>query len=61
MLWQNPPDYSVVTAEAKYLIEIADLDRNGMLNKTEVLQSYDVFVQSSVTEWGASLLKHDEL
>ena len=61
MNWQNPPGYSVVTAEAKYLIEIADLDGDKMLNKTEVLRNYNVFVQSSVTEWGASLLKHDEL
>ena len=39
----------------------ADLDKNGFLNETEILIKYELFVESSVTEWGASLLKHDEL
>jgi len=47
--------------EAKWLLDNADLDKNGYLNETEILITYDLFVDSSVTEWGASLLKHDEL
>ena len=47
--------------EAKWLLDNADLDNNGYLNETEILITYDLFVDSSVTEWGASLLKHDEL
>ena len=59
--WQHPSDYNAAEVEAKWLLDNADLDKNGYLNETEILITYDLFVDSSVTEWGASLLKHDEL
>ena len=61
ILWQHPNDYNAAEVEAKWLLDNADLDKNGYLNETEILITYDLFVDSSVTEWGASLLKHDEL
>ena len=59
--WTHPKDYNPAEAEATWLMDNADLDKNGYLNTTEILIKYSLFVESSVTEWGASLLKHDEL
>ncbi|XP_037070428.1 calumenin-B-like [Pollicipes pollicipes] len=58
--WIIPPDYDHSLAESKHLINEADVDKDGVLSKEEVLEKYDLFVGSQATEFGEALYKHDE-
>lgn len=58
--WILPSDYNHAHAEAKHLLTETDTDQDGKLTKTEILDKYDVFVGSQVTDFGEALLQHDE-
>jgi len=58
--WITPPDYDHSLAEAKHLMEAADEDGDGFLDKDEVMDKYDVFVGSQVTDFGEALNRHTE-
>ncbi|XP_018018716.1 calumenin-B-like [Hyalella azteca] len=58
--WIIPPDYDHANAESKHLIGEADSDADGQLTKQEILDKYDVFVGSQVTDFGEALNRHDE-
>lgn len=58
--------YEHSVAEAKQLMQIADLDKNHRLSKEEILQAYHEFVNSHATDFGEALRDqkktfHDEL
>jgi len=60
--WMMPADYDQHQAEAQHLIHEADRNNDGMLSKTEVLESQGVFVASQATDFGDDLhYHHDEL
>jgi len=58
--WITPPDYDHSSAEATHLVKEADGDGDGVLTKDEILENYDVFVGSQVTDFGEALNRHDE-
>lgn len=58
--WIVPPDYDHASAESKHLVSEADEDDDGVLSKAEILDKYDVFVGSQVTDFGEALNRHDE-
>uniref|UniRef100_A0A2P2HXB9 Reticulocalbin-3 n=1 Tax=Hirondellea gigas TaxID=1518452 RepID=A0A2P2HXB9_9CRUS len=58
--WIIPPDYDHSNAESKHLMTEADVDGDGVLTKDEILEKYDVFVGSQVTDFGEALNRHDE-
>lgn len=58
--WIIPPDYDHTRAEAKHLIYNADVNKDEMLSKEEVLDKYDLFVGSQATDFGEALRQHDE-
>ncbi|KAM8739661.1 calumenin-A isoform 2-T2 [Acanthopagrus schlegelii] len=60
MDWILPSDYDHAEAEAKHLLHESDANKDGKLNKREILDKYDVFVGSQVTDFGEALLRHDE-
>lgn len=53
------PDENNAEMEAQHLLRQADADHDGKLTKDEILQSYEVFVGSEATNFGAAL-HHDE-
>ena len=57
--WLFPDNDYYNDAEVKFLLDRADDDDDGELAKAEILEHYDVFQVSQVTEWG-ELLKEDE-
>jgi len=60
--WMMPAEYDQHQAEAQHLIHEADRNNDGMLSKTEVLESQGVFVASQATDFGDDLhYHHDEL
>ncbi|XP_042259724.1 calumenin-A [Thunnus albacares] len=58
--WILPADYDHTEAEAKHLLHESDANKDGKLTKKEILDKYDVFVGSQVTDFGEALLRHDE-
>ncbi|XP_039648271.1 calumenin-A [Perca fluviatilis] len=58
--WILPSDYDHAEAEAKHLMHEADANHDGKLTKTEILNKYETFVGSQVTDFGEALLRHDE-
>lgn len=58
--WIVPHDFDHAESEAKHLIFEADEDNDEKLTKAEVLDKYDVFVGSQVTDFGEALARHDE-
>ncbi|XP_071954799.1 calumenin-B-like isoform X2 [Antedon mediterranea] len=58
--WIMPRDYDHAEAEAKHLIHESDKDKDEKLTKQEILDQYDLFVGSQVTDFGEALIKHDE-
>ncbi|KAM3587512.1 uncharacterized protein V6R79_007434 [Siganus canaliculatus] len=58
--WILPSDYDHAEAEAKHLLHEADASQDGKLTKKEILDKYDMFVGSQVTDFGEALLRHDE-
>ncbi|XP_073336477.1 calumenin-A [Pagrus major] len=60
MDWILPADYNHAEAEAKHLLHESDANKDGKLAKQEILDKYDVFVGSQVTDFGEALLRHDE-
>ncbi|KAM7378653.1 hypothetical protein PAMA_013526 [Pampus argenteus] len=58
--WILPADYDHAVAEAKHLLHESDANQDGKLTKKEILDKYDVFVGSQVTDFGEALLQHDE-
>ncbi|KAA8578491.1 hypothetical protein FQN60_002479 [Etheostoma spectabile] len=58
--WILPSDYDHAEAEAKHLMHEADANQDGKLTKKEILNKYDTFVGSQVTNFGEALLRHDE-
>lgn len=57
--WIMPKDFDHADAEAKHLIHMADDNKDGALDKEEILAHYDVFVGSQATDYGEQLNKHD--
>jgi len=57
--WIFPPEEDYLTGEATHLIKEADANGDGKLTKEEMLEKYDSFIGSQVTDYG-ELLK-DEL
>ncbi|XP_072234053.1 calumenin-A [Leuresthes tenuis] len=58
--WILPADYDHAVAEAKHLLQESDANQDGKLTKKEIVDRYDLFVGSQVTDFGAALLRHDE-
>jgi len=58
--WIMPDEYDQAEAEANHLIHASDADKDGKLDKEEVLDKYDIFVGSQATDFGEALVKHDE-
>ncbi|XP_060885313.1 calumenin-A [Labrus mixtus] len=58
--WILPSDYDHAEAEAKHLLHESDTNKDGKLSKQEILNKFDVFVGSQVTDFGEALLRHDE-
>ncbi|XP_069001559.1 calumenin-A [Embiotoca jacksoni] len=58
--WILPSDYDHAEAEAKHLLHESDSNKDGRLSRKEILDKYDVFVGSQVTDFGEALLRHDE-
>uniref|UniRef100_A0A8D0GIR0 Reticulocalbin 1 n=1 Tax=Sphenodon punctatus TaxID=8508 RepID=A0A8D0GIR0_SPHPU len=60
--WILPQDYDHAQAEARHLVYEADIDKDQMLTKEEILDSWNMFVGSQATNYGEDLTKnHDEL
>ena len=59
-MWIMPDDYDHVQSESRHLINISDDDKDGELTKEEIINHYENFVGSQVTEWGEALNRHDE-
>lgn len=58
--WLQPEGYDHSRSEAKHLVYNADSNKDKVLSKEEVLDSYDLFVGSQATEWGSYMMRHDE-
>ncbi|XP_078093363.1 reticulocalbin-1-like [Mustelus asterias] len=60
--WILPADYDHAESEAKHLIHESDKDQDDKLTKQEILDNWNMFVGSQVTNYGEDLTrKHDEL
>ncbi|XP_068448857.1 calumenin-A-like [Clinocottus analis] len=58
--WILPSDSDQTVTEAKHLLQETDANQDQKLTKVEILNKYDVFVGSQVTDFGEALLEHDE-
>ena len=58
--WILPDEVNHAKAEAIHLIDISDEDKDDVLSRQEILNNYDHFVGSQVTDWGEALTRHDE-
>ncbi|KAK3745855.1 hypothetical protein QZH41_003358 [Actinostola sp. cb2023] len=54
------PDYDFAGAEADHLIYHADINKNKMLSKEEIMSNFNIFVGSSATEYGGVFKRKDE-
>ncbi|XP_067875736.1 reticulocalbin-1-like isoform X2 [Heterodontus francisci] len=60
--WILPEDYDHAESEAKHLIHESDKNEDNKLTKQEILDNWNMFVGSQVTNYGEDLTrKHDEL
>ncbi|XP_069057086.1 reticulocalbin-3 isoform X3 [Pleurodeles waltl] len=59
--WIMPPDYDHADVEAKHLIYESDKDKDGKLSKQEILDQYEKFVSSTLTDYGHMMTQHEEL
>ncbi|KRZ30565.1 Calumenin [Trichinella pseudospiralis] len=57
--WLMPTNFDHAEAESRHLIHIADDDSDGKLSVKEILDHYETFVGSQVTDYGEQLQKHD--
>ncbi|CAF1027668.1 unnamed protein product [Didymodactylos carnosus] len=57
--WLMPSDYDHVEAESSHLIREVDANKDNQLSKNEILNKYEIFVGSQVTDWGDAL-QHEE-
>ncbi|XP_019966730.2 calumenin-A-like [Paralichthys olivaceus] len=55
-----PPDFNFADAEVKHLLEQSDANKDGKLTKVEILDKHEMYVGSQVTNFGETLLRHDE-
>lgn len=58
--WIVPKDFDNAESEAKHLVFEADEDSDEKLTKKEIIDKYDLFVGSQVTDFGEALDRHDE-
>ncbi|XP_069122970.1 calumenin-A-like isoform X2 [Argopecten irradians] len=58
--WISPENYNPAKAEAHHLINHADTDKDGVLTKAEIINSFNLFVGSQALDYGDVLKKHDE-
>ncbi|XP_053116184.1 reticulocalbin-3 isoform X2 [Hemicordylus capensis] len=60
--WILPPDYDHAEVESKHLLHESDKDKDDKITKQEILDNWNMFVGSQVTNYGEDLTKdHDEL
>lgn len=60
--WTAPLDRNHSVAESQHLIRQSDIDKDGKLTLVEILNKFDMFVQSEATDYGDALVgQHDEL
>lgn len=58
--WILPLNFDPAVSEAKHLIQQADVDKNKILSKAEIMDHQDVFVGSQATDYGNYFMRHDE-
>lgn len=63
MSWIIPDQNEIATDEAEHLINACDDNKDGKLTIDEIVNNYDVFLESEITEYGDKLKEthHDEL
>lgn len=61
--WIVPNATEIANEEAEHLIDACDDNKDGQLSIDEIVNNYDVFMESEVTEYGDKLkeMHHDEL
>lgn len=59
--WIRPEGSNPIDAEVQHMMRKMDLDEDGRLSRTEILDNYPEFLHSTATDWGKALLAHDEL
>ena len=52
---------SVSQITITYIYSISLNSEDGKLSRTEILDNYPEFLQSTATDWGKAMLHHDEL
>ncbi|XP_049579999.1 calumenin-A-like [Syngnathus scovelli] len=58
--WIKPNDHIRAEEEAKRLFSECDVNKDGRLSKTEMLNNYDLFVSSKATNFGRALVYIDD-
>ncbi|XP_065835492.1 calumenin-like [Oscarella lobularis] len=58
--WIMPTTHSHVNDEASHLVQQADVDKDGKLSVDEIVNNYDLFVGSQMTDYGSLLKKAEE-
>ncbi|EDO32638.1 predicted protein [Nematostella vectensis] len=58
--WIVPADFDHVGAEVTHLINEADVNKDGYLTKSEIIDKHEVFAGSQATDFGDALTRHDE-
>lgn len=59
--WIVPNPIEIANEEADHLIAICDDNKDLKLTLDEIINHYDVFLESEVTQYGDQLRGHDEL
>ena len=59
--WIIPNSNEIASEEAEHLISACDDNKDGKLTLNEIVNNYDIFLESEITEYGDKLVKHDEL
>ncbi|XP_002134270.3 calumenin-like [Drosophila pseudoobscura] len=59
--WIAPHGPGQTDSQALRLFMEADADKDEQLTKAEILDKYNTFLSSPATEYGGSLMRHDEL
>lgn len=58
--WVLPKDFDHAEAEAKHLVYQADVNKDEVLSKAEIMDQQDLFVGSQATDFGDYFVRHDE-
>lgn len=58
--WILPEDFDHAEAEARHLIYEADVNKDNVLSKAEIMDQQDLFVGSQATDFGDYFVRHDE-